>query len=63
MATWLTLEETAKYLKVGKTTLYNLAREGSIPAHKIGREWRFDAEEIDTWLKSAKRHSGERTAK
>ncbi len=54
MTNWLTLEEAAKYLKIRKSTLYDLARKGSIPAHKMGREWRFDAEELDEWLKAGK---------
>ncbi len=52
MTSWLTLEEAAQYLKMGKSTLYDLARKGNIPAHKMGRVWRFDAEELDSWLKS-----------
>ncbi len=31
----MTLEETAKHLKIGKSTLYKMAREGKIPAVKI----------------------------
>jgi len=31
----MTLEETAKYLKIGKSTLYKMTREGKIPAVKI----------------------------
>ena len=31
----MTLEEIAKYLKLGKSTLYKMAREGKIPAVKI----------------------------
>jgi len=31
----MTLEETAKYLKIGKSTLYKMARDGKIPAVKI----------------------------
>jgi excisionase family DNA binding protein len=54
MTNWLTLEEAAKYLKMGKSTLYDLARKRNVPAHKMGREWRFDAEELDEWLKSGK---------
>ena len=59
MATWLTLEEAAKHLKIGKSSLYQLAREGGIPAHKYGRVWRFDQEELDGWMKS----SGDKTPK
>jgi len=31
----MTLEKTAKYLKIGKSTLYKMAREGKIPTVKI----------------------------
>jgi integrase/recombinase XerD len=31
----MTLEETVKYLKIGKSTIYKMAREGKIPAVKI----------------------------
>ena len=54
MTNWLTLEEAARYLKMGKSTLYLLAREGKAPAHKMGRAWRFDAGELDEWLKTGK---------
>jgi len=54
MTNWLTLEEAAKHLKMGKSTLYDLARKRSVPAHKMGREWRFDAAELDEWLKAGK---------
>jgi len=48
------VEEAAKYLKMGKSTLYDLARKCNVPAHKMGREWRFDAAELDAWLKAGK---------
>ena len=59
MTTWLTLEEAAKHLKIGKSTIYRLAREGDLPAHRMGRVWRFDAEELDDFLKSGKLASPE----
>ena len=46
----MTIEETAKYLKIGKSTLYKMAREGKIPAVKIANQWRFRKEDIDKWL-------------
>jgi excisionase family DNA binding protein len=54
MATWLTLEDAAKHLKIGKSTIYRLARAGDLPAHRVGRIWRFDVEELDSWLKSGR---------
>jgi len=50
----MTLEETAKYLKIGKSTLYKMAREGKIPAVKIANQWRFRKDEIDEWWKKVK---------
>ena len=46
----LTLEEAALYLKVAKPTLYRLLEDGKIPAFKVGNQWRFTRELIDTWL-------------
>lgn len=46
----LTIDELATYLKIPKSTLYKLVREGKIPSQKIGRHWRFRKEAIDRWL-------------
>jgi excisionase family DNA binding protein len=46
----LTIEELSVYLKISKSTLYKLLREGRIPSHKVGRHWRFRKETIDRWL-------------
>jgi excisionase family DNA binding protein len=52
MAQWLTFEEVAAYLKMGKSTIYTLARTGHLPAHRAGKAWRFDADERDYWIKA-----------
>ena len=46
----LNIAELARYLKVPKSTLYALVREGKIPSHRVGRHWRFRRECIDRWL-------------
>lgn len=51
---WLSLEETAVHLGMGKTALYALAREGRIPAKKIGKKWLFEKEGLDQWVRSAR---------
>ena len=51
MAIWLTIEEAAQHLKIGKSTLYQMARDGKVSAQKLGRSWRFDAEDLDSWMK------------
>jgi excisionase family DNA binding protein len=47
----LTIEDLALYLKISKSTLYKLVREGKIPCQKIGRHWRFHKKTIDSWLR------------
>jgi len=50
----LTIEELATYLKIPKSTLYKLVREGKIPSQKIGRHWRFRKQAIDRWLEETR---------
>lgn len=47
----LTIDELSGYLKIPKSTLYKLVREGKVPCQKVGRHWRFGKEAIDEWLK------------
>ena len=46
----LTIDDLALYLRIPKSTLYKLAREGKVPANKVGRHWRFQKRSIDRWL-------------
>ena len=50
----ITVTEVAEYLRVKRSTVYEWAKEGKIPAAKVGRLWRFDREEIEAWVKSRK---------
>lgn len=49
---WLSLEEIADYLSMGKTALYALARDGRIPARKIGKKWVFEKAGVDAWVRA-----------
>jgi len=46
----MTIEELSHYLKISRSTLYKLAKEGKFPCQKVGRHWRFRKEAIDRWL-------------
>ena len=52
MNDWLTLEEASEYLKIGKTSLYDLAQSGKLPSNKIGKKWLFNKESLDSWVRS-----------
>lgn len=50
---WIGIEEAANYLGVNKDTIRNLIKRGNgIPAHKIGKLWKFKKTELDMWIKS-----------
>jgi len=51
MAHVMTASEVAKYLKVSRHTVVRYAKEGTLPAGKMGRCWRFDKDLIDRWLR------------
>jgi excisionase family DNA binding protein len=46
----LTLVELAKYLSVDKFTIYRLMTKKKLPGFKVGGQWRFKKEMIDSWL-------------
>jgi excisionase family DNA binding protein len=47
---WLSVKEIAAHLGVSKETIYNWIEEKTIPAHKIGRFWKFKASQVDAWV-------------
>jgi len=50
MSDVMTTEEASAYLKLSIQTIKQRAREGRMPAAKIGRTWRFLKSELDRWL-------------
>ena len=54
--TFLTTEEVLEYLNVNLRTVYRLIKAGSIPAVRVGRQWRFRKRDIDQWLEG-QRHT------
>ena len=52
---WIGIEEAANYLGVNKDTIRNWIKKGNgIPAHKIGKLWKFKKSQLDNWIKSGK---------
>jgi excisionase family DNA binding protein len=39
-----------EYLQTSRSTVYKLAQDSMVPAKKVGRLWRFNRDEIDSWL-------------
>ncbi len=52
---WISLEEASEYLGVKPITIREWIRKNNgIPAHKIGKQWKFKRSELDLWVKSGK---------
>jgi excisionase family DNA binding protein len=50
MPDMMTIAEVAKYLKLHELTVRRLAREGELPAFKVGRQWRIKHELLESWI-------------
>lgn len=51
---WINIEDAANHLGVTKDTIRNWIKKTDIPAHKIGKLWKFKRSELDAWVKSGK---------
>ena len=47
---WLSVDEIAGYLGVRRDTIYRWINHKGIPAHKVGRLWKFKKDEVDEWV-------------
>ncbi len=45
-----TVEDVAAYLRLEPETVRKMARNGRLPAIKLGRVWRFRREKIAEWV-------------
>ena len=46
----MTIDQVAEYLSLHPLTVRRLAREGEIPAFKVGRQWRVKRQLLDQWI-------------
>lgn len=49
---WVSVEEVAKHLGVAKDSVYRWIDHRKLPAHKIGRLWKFKLTEVDEWVRA-----------
>ncbi len=52
---WINIDEAAEYLGIKPATIRDWIRKGKdVPAHKIGKLWKFKRSELDAWVQSGK---------
>jgi excisionase family DNA binding protein len=48
---WLSVDEITAYLGVSRDTIYNWISQKGLPAHRLGRLWKFKRDEVDAWVR------------
>lgn len=52
---WISIDEAADFLGVKPGTVRGwIRKDKEIPAHKIGKQWKFKLSELDEWVTSGK---------
>ena len=49
---WLSVDEIGKYLGVSNDTVYRWIDKHSMPAHRMGRLWKFKRDQVDAWVEA-----------
>ena len=57
---WLSVEEIAAHLGVKRTSIYKWITRKNMPAHKLGKLWKFRVDEVDEWIRSGKAAQADR---
>lgn len=48
---WVSVDEVASHLGVAKDSVYRWIETKGLPAHRVGRLWKFKLLEIDDWVR------------
>jgi excisionase family DNA binding protein len=48
---WVSVDDVAVHLGVAKDSVYRWIDSKRMPAHKIGKLWKFKLSEIDEWVR------------
>lgn len=49
---WVSVDDVAKHLGVAKDSVYRWIEHRALPAHKIGRLWKFKLSAVDEWVRA-----------
>ncbi len=51
---YMTVADICSYLSVTDETVYRWIKQNDLPAHRVGKRWMFQRQEVDAWVKSGK---------
>lgn len=49
---WVSLDEIVRHLSVSRDTVYRWIDDRGLPAHKVGRLWKFKVSDVDEWVRA-----------
>lgn len=49
---WLSVDEICTHLGIGRDTIYKWIDKKDMPAHRVGRLWKFKKAEVDAWVRA-----------
>lgn len=49
---WLSVDEICEYLGLSRDTVYKWIEQKGMPAHRVGRLWKFKKDEVDSWIRA-----------
>jgi len=50
---WVSVDVVATHVGIAKDTVYRWIESKGLPAHRIGRLWKFKLSEVDEWVESS----------
>lgn len=53
----ITVEETMRLMRLGRTKIYALIRQEGLPVHRFGRRVLVDPDELKSWLTMRRKHA------
>ena len=56
---WASVDDVAQHLGVARDSVYRWIEHRSLPAHKIGRLWKFKLSEVDEWVRAGGAGTGD----
>lgn len=57
---WVSVEQIAEHLGVTRDSIYRWIDRKGLPAHRVGRLWKFKASEVDDWVRTGGANDAEK---
>jgi excisionase family DNA binding protein len=48
---WLSVVEISEYLGITRDSVYKWVKQKGMPAHRLGKLWKFKTDEVDLWMR------------